>query len=515
MISKKIVLGILFNIAVLQIFGQKTKIKKPNVLVIYTDDHRFSGVQALGGMPVKTPHIDKLANEGIAFTNTFLMGSFTGATCIASRAMLHTGRQLFSLNGQGHSIPKSHTTIGETFKGAGYDTHIVGKWHNDNESLTRSFNSGNKVMGRGVYLVDHFRMPFWDWDKTGAFSKENAYLLTYDENGKEKRRAINGDDKRGPIGTELDGPHTSEVFARSAVKYIEDSKKKKPFFLYVAFHAPHDPRQAPKEFKDMYKSKDIELPPSYMPQHPFDNGHMFLRDEELAGWPRTKDIAQQELANYYAIITHLDYQIGKIIQALKDNGRYENTIIVFAGDSGLAVGNHGLLGKQNIYDEDGIHVPFILSGNLIQQKGRRIDALSYIHDIFPTVCELSNIDKPESVNGKSLVPVMNNQRKEVRHSTYHAYKQFQRAYRKGNYKLIEYVRANDNNWKRGEEIRGSRVTQLFNIKKDPWETQDLSFFPEYKKIISDMRTEMKQKAKTLGDKKENIEGEKYDFWDFY
>lgn len=484
------------------------------MIIIYTDDHRYTGVHKLGGMQVKTPAMDKLADEGISFTNTYLMGAFTGATCIASRAMLNSGKQLFTLQGQGRVIPETDITLGETFKKAGYQTHMIGKWHNDNASLARSFDSGDKVMGRGVYLVDHFRMPYSDWDKMGNYKKEDAYLLIYDENGKTVRRKITKDDKRGPTGTELNGPHTSEVFAKSAVDFIEGYQKRDPFFLYLAFHAPHDPRQAPEEYKAMYDPKEIALPPSYMAQHPFDNGHMVLRDEELAPWPRTPEVARQELADYYAIITHLDTQIAKVIKALEDSGNYENTIIVFVGDSGLAVGNHGLMGKQNIYDEDGIHVPFIISGGFVKNKGEKRAAMSYIHDIYPTVCDLAQVEIPSSVNGKSLFPVINNDVSQVRESTYHAYRQFQRAYRKGDYKLIEYVRAKDMHKKTGEFESGSRVTQLFNIKNDPWETQDLSFFPENYDLVKEMRREMKVKANELGDHKESID-EAYDFWDSY
>ena len=107
-----------------------------------------------------------------------------------------------------------------------------------------------------------------------------------------------------------------------------------------------------------------------MPQHPFDNGHIVLRDELLADWPRTPEIAKKHLSDYYAIITHLDAQIGRVISALKERGSYENTLIVMAGDSGLGVGNHGLLGKQNIYDEDGVHVPFIISGGWLEERNR-------------------------------------------------------------------------------------------------------------------------------------------------
>lgn len=486
----------------------------PNVLVIYTDDHRYSGVHALAQQAVHTPNLDALAGEGIVFENAFLMGSFSGATCIPSRAMLMTGRNLFELEGQGHKIPKEHRTIGEAFQQAGYRTHIVGKWHQDNASLVRSFDSGSTIMGRGVYLVDHFRMPLWDWDDQGKFSKDQAYLLQYQQDGKLSRRPLQQDDARGPIGTEAQGPHTSEIFAVEASKFIAQSDTDSPFLLYLAFHAPHDPRQAPEAFRARYPSSKMELPPSYQAQHPFDNGHMVLRDEELAPWPRTPEIAQQELADYYAIITHVDEQIGKVIQSLKASGQYDNTLIVFAGDSGLAVGNHGLLGKQNLYDEDGIHIPLILAGGVIEQRGVNVEGACYIHDIFPTIAELVGIPIPNSVRGISLVPLLEGRVNSVRPFTYHAYRQHQRAFRKGDLKLIEYVRASDYTQRSGEFVAGSRVTQLFNIKEDPWETTDLSFQPAYREQVRALRNEMQQVAQELRDNKENT-GERFDFWDFF
>ncbi len=488
--------------------------QKPNVVLIFTDDHRYTGIGALGKQQVKTPHMDKLAQEGISFTNTYLMGSFSGATCIPSRAMLHTGRDLFELEGIGYTIPTNHTMIGEAFMKAGYHAHFIGKWHQDLKSLARSFHSGGKVSGKPRYLTDQFRMPFSDWQADGNYKLENCYLLQYDDHGKVFRRPLTKADKRGPIGTEKTGPHVSKVLADEAAVFIQEYNKHEPLFMYLAFPTPHDPRQAPQKYKDMYPVDDIQLPPSYMAQHPFDNGHMVLRDEELAPWPRTPDIAKKELADYYSIITHLDDQIGRVIEALKKNEMYDNTLIILAGDSGLAVGNHGLLGKQNIYDEDGIHVPFIISGGRTPAKEKEIDALCYIHDIFPTICDLVEISAPASVSGVSLKPVIDGCAEQVRDYTYHAYRQFQRAYRKGDYKLIEYVRAKDFDKKTGEFEAGSRVTQLFNIKKDPWETQDLSFFPEYKERLAEMRKEMRERAVELKDRRESV-NEKYDFWDFY
>ncbi|WP_109831108.1 sulfatase-like hydrolase/transferase [Reichenbachiella versicolor] len=498
---------------------QAKKTVKPNVIMIYTDDHRYTGVHALGGQAVFTPNLDQLAAEGIAFTNAYLQGAFTGATCIPSRSMLQTGRNLFQLGeGQGRTIPTEHKTMGEAFKEAGYFSYHVGKWHNDFESLARSFDDGAKVSGKPAYLTDQYRMPYSDWKADGKYKRSECYLLEYNENGEVIKRPLIKSDKRGPTATEKTGPHVSEVLAGEASTFISNyENKKQPFFMYLAFPTPHDPRQAPQKYKDMYPENEIALPPSHMQVHPFDNGHMYLRDEKLAPWPRTQQVARQHLSDYYAIITHLDAQIGSVIKALKESGQYENTIIVMAGDSGLAVGNHGLIGKQSVYDEDGIHIPFILSGGLIEKghKGRRVDALVYNYDIMPTLCELAGVTTPKSVTGKSLVPIINGESKAVRSYTYHAYQQVQRAYRRGDFKLIEYVRAPiPKNYAREAHIAGSRVTQLFNIKDDPWETINLAFLPEYEEKVDEMRKEMKSRAKELGDVPDAKRSE-VDFWEYF
>lgn len=488
---------------------------RPNVLIIYTDDHRYTGVHALGGQAVHTPNLDELAASGMAFTRAYLMGSFSGATCIPSRAMLHTGRHLFSLEGIGHTIPPEHRTLGEAFMEAGYYAHFIGKWHQDFNSLARSFDSGGKLCGKPRYLTDQFRMPFSDWQADGAYTTEKAYLLEYNKEGDIVQRPLNPSDKRGPIGTEKTGPHVSNVLADEAINFIQGYNETKPFFMYLAFPTPHDPRQAPVKYKEMYPEAEMELPPSYMAQHPFDNGHIVLRDELLADWPRTPEIIQKHLSDYYAIISHLDAQIGRVIDELKVRGVYDNTLIFMAGDSGLGVGNHGLLGKQNIYDEDGVHIPLIISGGVIraENQGKRIDALCYIHDIMPTICEWVEIPIPKSVLGKSLVPVIEGEEEQIREYTYHAYRQHQRALRKGDYKLIEYVRAPDSDRKGGNFVAGSRVTQLFNLAEDPWEVLNLADFPEYKERVSVMRQELKAVAQELGDVADG-ERTRVDFWTY-
>ena len=501
------------------LFGYYTlaaQYQKPNILLIHTDDHRFSAVGVNSQQGVNTPHIDALAKNGINFSNAYLMGSFSGATCIPSRAMLLTGRNLFQLQGVGNSIPEQHTMIGETLMRSGYFAYHVGKWHQDFKSLSRSAHDGAKVSGKPAYLTDQYRMPFHDWSKEGNYNRNSCYLLCYDDKGKTYRRPFNKADKRGPIGTETTGPHVSEVLAEEATYFIESYKKQQPFFMYLAFPTPHDPRQAPTSFKEMYLEDAVELPPSYMENHPFDNGHLYVRDEQLALWPRTQKEVKKHLSDYYAIITHMDDQIGKIVDALKATGQYDNTLIVFVGDSGLAVGNHGLMGKQNIYDEDGIHIPLMFSGGWMNRfvTGTTKSAFCYNFDIFPTLCEMIGVPVPQSVSGRSLFNVIQGKKDHLRNELFFAYRQHQRAYRKGNLKLIEYVQAPDKDRKSNTFVSGTRITQLFDINQDPWETTNLATLSKYKSVVKKMRKAMLANAKAYNDTADGMRTT-YNFWDYF
>ena len=135
-------------------------------------------------------------------------------------------------------------------------------------------------------------------------------------------------------------------------------KRDRPFFLQVNFTAPHDPLLMPPGFEDRYKLKDIPLPKNYLPQHPFDHGNFEGRDERLMPFPRSKEMVRDVLRMYYAVISHMDQEIGRILAALDETGQAESTIVIFSSDHGLGVGSHGIRGKQNMYEHT-IGVPLI------------------------------------------------------------------------------------------------------------------------------------------------------------
>ncbi|MEA1952198.1 MAG: sulfatase-like hydrolase/transferase, partial [Planctomycetota bacterium] len=426
--------------------GARVDAKQPNVLFLFSDDQRFDTIAALGNPWVKTPNLDRLVERGFVFRHTYCMGSTNAAVCLPSRAMVHSGQSLWKVarnlkvtnrtnwaeEARVYSL-EGVTTWAETMREGGYSTFGTGKWHNGKKSFARGFTDGGAIFFGG--MSDHLKVPIFDFDPSGQYPKKNRRL------GKK---------------------FSSELFADAAVEFLNaraaDKADGRPFFMYVAFSAPHDPRMAPKEFVDMYDADKLPLAKSVMPRHPFDNGELKIRDECLAPWPRTPKIVRRHLADYYAMITHMDHHIGRILDALKKSGQAENTIIVFSSDHGLSVGRHGLLGKQNLY-EHGMRPPLIVSGPGIP-KGES-EALVYLHDLFPTVCDLVGLKTPTGVEGKSLAPVMRGETSKVRDYVIGAYRNFQRMVREPRWKLITY------------DVKGLKTSQLFDLENDPLEMNNL------------------------------------------
>jgi len=434
---------------------------KPNVLFFFTDDQRFDTIGALNNPHIHTPTLDRIAAEGTAFTRAYIMGGSDPAVCMPSRAMLHTGRTLFSIERRGQSIPDSHVTMGEHFRRAGYRTFGTGKWHNGKASYARSFSDGARVFFGG--MSQHFDVPLRDFDPTGTYGPDTI------------RREVK--------------KHSSDLFTASAMEFLRDTAgDDQPFFAYVSFTAPHDPRDTHERFHALYQADKLPLPENFATEHSFDNGELQVRDELLAPLPRTPAAIRRHLADYYAMISHADDRIGAVLDVLKATGKYENTIIVFAGDNGLALGRHGLMGKQNVYDHS-VHVPLMLAGPGVG-AGETNDAMCYLLDIFPTLCDLCNLDCPATVEGLSLAPVLAGQAGTRREMLHFAYKDLHRAVQDDRWKLIEYA------------ANGKRTTQLFDLETDPLEMNDLAADPACATHLARLRGELQRWRTELGDTQE-------------
>jgi arylsulfatase A-like enzyme len=424
---------------------------RPNVLFLLTDDQRFDTIHALGNDDIRTPNLDRLARDGFTFTHAFCMGSNQPAVCVPSRAMLLTGRGLFHTAA---TIPKAQTILPEALRAAGYATFQTGKWHNDRPSFARGFTGAEAIFFGG--MTDQFKVPVQDFDPTGKYD---------------------------PKDSKVGGRFSSTLFADAAIKFLRGYKGEQPFFCYVAFTAPHDPRTPPGDFGTLYDPANLPLPKSFLPVHPFNNGDMTGRDEKLAPWPRTPEVVRRHTADYYGMISSLDAEVGRILTALEESGRRKDTVIVFTSDHGLAVGRHGLFGKQNLY-EHSMRPPLIFAGPGVPRG--RSDALCYLYDIYPTLCDLTGVAIPETVEGKSLVPVMRGKETKVRDAVLLAYRDFQRAARTDHWKLIRYVHIN--------------TSQLFDVKHDPDEIHDLAGDARQAETLKEMTDLLKDLQKKADDK---------------
>lgn len=264
------------------------------------------------------------------------------------------------------------------------------------------------------------------------------------------------------------GTHWSEVVANDTVGFLKQAQRSdEPFFIYAAFNAPHDPRQAPKEFLERYPLERIAMPANFLPEYPYKDAigcsHK-LRDENLAPMPRTDLAVKTHRQEYYALITHMDQQIGRILDELDASGRADNTWIFFTADHGLAVGHHGLFGKQNLYDHS-VRVPFLVAGPGVA-RGAKIDEAIYLQDVMATALDLAVAEKPPHVFFNSLRPLLEGRQKQTSYpSVYGAYLDLQRSVTRNGWKLIAYPKAG--------------VQRLYHLTEDPEEMQDLATSPAH------------------------------------
>jgi len=422
---------------------------KPNFLFLIADDHRFSALGALGIENISTPIFDKLMEDGTTFTRAHIMGSTSGAVCMPSRGMLMTGRNLFQTT---DPLPHDTPLLPEWLWQNGYTTFGTGKWHNRPETFARSFSTGGKVFFGGM-TDDQFAITYNEFDPSRA----------YDE------QAIKTADV-----------FSTTLFVDETIDFLnEHQPDDEPFFAYCAFTSPHDPRTAPEPYASMYKPDEIELPPNYMTEHPFDLGNHDIRDEVLAAQPRDDAEVRQHIADYYGMISHMDYEIGRVLQVLEDKGLADNTIVIYTADHGLSVGQHGLLGKQNLYDHS-IRIPMIIRGTGIE-GGKRTDAMCYLFDLFPTICEWAGVPLPETNEGQSLNTLLSGTTDSHRHSIFAAYQNifghpqgepYQRTVKGERFKLIQSY------------LDGNVTTHLFDLVADPYETHDLHDDREYLHVLT-------------------------------
>ncbi|MBT3194558.1 MAG: sulfatase-like hydrolase/transferase [Verrucomicrobia bacterium] len=434
--------------------------ERPNIMFIFADDQTYESISAYGLTEVKTPNLDRLVERGVSFTHTYNMGAWGGAVCVASRAMLNTG----AFVNRAQKMTKLVPQWAELMKEGGYTTYMTGKWHV--QGVQPKFDVVKDVRGG---------MPNQTRERYNRTFKEDAYETEWK-----------------PWDTQYDGfwkggTHWTQVVADNTLEFFEQAKgDDSPFFMYLAFNAPHDPRQAPKEYVDMYPLDSIKVPENFLPEYPYAEAicGKKLRDESLMPYPRTEYAVKRNRQEYYAAVTYMDHHIGRMLDALEASGKADNTYIIFTADHGLSCGHHGLAGKQSMY-EHSMRPPFIVVGPGVKAQSQ-IDAPIYLQDAMATALELAGVDKPAHVEFSSLMPLIRGEKAVQYDRIYGKYMDRQRMIIKGDWKLIFYPTA-------------EKKMRLFNLKKDPHEMKDLIDNPEYASVVKSLRTEFVELQKEMGD----------------
>ncbi|MEL7499259.1 MAG: sulfatase-like hydrolase/transferase [Planctomycetota bacterium] len=437
---------------------------QPNVLFIFADDHSFDSVGALGNDEVMTPNIDSIARSGMTFTRAYNMGAWGGAVCVASRTMLNTGRFVWAA--QRLDLGKeraSGRTWAQLMSDAGYETYFTGKWHVKLKPSDLFDHVGHVRGGMPKQTPEGYDRPaegnaWTPWDQTKGGFWEG-------------------------------GKHWSEVVADDTIEFLERAKRsEKPFFMYIAFNAPHDPRQSPQEFVKKYPADKIKIPVNFQSRYPYQDEigcGTQLRDARLAPFPRTEADVRVHRQEYYAIITHMDREIGRILKALEDSGKSDSTYVFFTADHGLACGHHGLMGKQNMY-EHSMRVPFFVRGPGVE-AGKTSAERIYLQDVMATSLDLAGREIPKHVSFQNLGPMIRGEEdaKSKYDAIYGGYKELQRMVIKDDWKLILYPTA--------EAIR------LYDLNQDPNELKDRSNEVEQSERIDLLFAEFKRLQAETGD----------------
>ncbi len=400
---------------------------RPNVLFLFADDQRPDSIAALGNPVVRTPNLDRLVGRGFVFTNAYCMGSTMGAVCNPSRHMTLSGMSLYR-----YDPKRRENTWGDVFRKAGYVTYHESKRGN----TAREYHTAFEFI---------------------------SYLSDRDER-------VSG--------------HHGRTAADHAIEFLHRKwDREKPLFMYVGFAGPHDPRVAAPEWMQLYDRSKIPLPPNYLPFHPIDNDWMVGRDERLAPWPRTEAVVREHLHDYYACISSIDHHVGRLLKTFKELGELDRTIVIFSADHGLAVGSHGLFGKQNLY-EHSMGAPMIFAGPGI--RSGQSDALMYLFDIFPSACELAGVRTPPGLDGRSVAAVIRGAKNAHRDTIFLAYESGQRAVRRGEWKLYRFPLVNH--------------SLLFHLAEDPHELNNLTSEPRHVDRVETMMRLLVAEQEVWGDK---------------
>ena len=380
--------------------------KQPNILLICIDDLR-PDLKSFGAQHIISPHIDKLAKQGVSFQKHYV----NSPSCGPSRYTLLTGlygtpnnNALFLRAKQIAEGKQRNPSMPEWFKTHGYTTVSVGKVsHHPGGRGGANWNDSTIIEMPNAW--DKYLMPVAEWQHPRGTMHGLAYgEIRENASDMDVFQSTKGDDTIYPDGAITDA-------TLNELKILA-SDNKKPFFLAVGFIKPHLPFGAPKQYYDKYEGVDfseIEHPEKPQGRTTWHNSNEFKQYNRWGKNPNEDaDFANEIRRHYAACITYADAQVGKVLDALKRSGADKNTIVVLWGDHGWHLGEHAIWGKHSLFEES-LHAPLIIRDPRMKERSFKTNAMVETLDIYPTLCDLADVEIPEFAKGTSLKNVLNKQ----------------------------------------------------------------------------------------------------------
>lgn len=449
-----------------EIGAAATRPEKPNVLFLIGDDHAAHAYGAYGNPLVKTPNLDGLAESGVLFTNAFC----NSPICTCSRQSLLTGMLPHSIGVRllEDALSEDTLTLADLLKADGYSTAAIGKMH-FNSDLLHGFDMRLDSLELAAHRKRHPAIPV---------SPEIHTLPAWRPFKDPARVWLNG--SYLPFAAhESDMPST--WFAEQAVEFLERNAEK-PFCLFASFTEPHSPYHFPIEYRGMFDPSRFEIPP-IGPEDDVQIPDIF-RDLSI-------EEKQRITAAYYTSTAFLDRNVGVVLAALDRLGLREKTLVVYLGDNGYCLGHHGRFEKHCFY-EQAVRVPLVVRAPWLDRVGGRAEGLVELIDLFPTVAELTGVPSPDTVEGRSLVPLLTDRARRGRDAAFSEYWHSESAMvRTADFKLIHErgKRERDDGYKTGLPLPG-RTVKLFDLRTDPEEMTNLAARPEQAERVREMEREI-------------------------
>lgn len=446
--------------------------KQPNIVLLMCDQFRGDCLSFAKHPDVMTPYLDTLAKEGIYFPNAYS----SCPSCIPARAALLTGRSQKAHGRVGYEdgVPWNYQNyLAESFSKANYQTQCIGKMHVHPARSLCGFQNillhdGYLSYNRSTTIPSYLHQNVCD-DYLYELHNRLGDMADVTSNGIDCNSFLTR-----PWQYE-ETLHPTNWVVDKSIRFLATRDREKPFFLMTSFVRPHQPLDAPQAYVDMYKDKELRCPAEddwqeNIRKEPIGYDSIYGCDDE--------NLKKAAMCGYYASITHVDHQIGRLLQALKEDGSYENTILLFVSDHGEMLFDHGLWRKVFPY-QGSIHIPLLMRiGKHIQPTIPHVDdSILELRDIMPTLLDICKLPIPDTVDGISFYPQLQAQRTN------------ERAYLHGEHSFHSQLSNHFIVTKTDKYIWYSEtgLEQYFDLTKDPMETHDAIDDEPYQIRINELR----------------------------